>query len=95
MPTLVTCARALAAALVLAPLALAAHEDDPKLWSLRPPYHGRPVRTSVQPGQPMASGGTPRAMLSNGVSLLSQLPLTQFGASTGNDCWGYVTPGGR
>jgi len=83
------------ASLALASLASAAHEDDPKLWSLRPPHHGRPVRTSVQQGQPMASGGTPRALQSSGVMLLSQLPLTQFGANSGNDCWGYVTPLGR
>ncbi len=83
------------ASLLLASAAVALHEDDPKLWSLRPPYHGRPVRTRVQPGQPMASGGTPRAMASNGISLLSQLPLTTFGANSGNDCWGYTTPSGR
>ncbi len=87
--------RVLVGALLLAPHVLAAHEDDPKLWSLRPPHHGRPVRTSVQPGQPMASGGTPRAMLSNGVTLLSQIPLTTFGANSGNSCWGYTSPSGR
>ena len=30
-----------------------------------------------------------------GVSVLSQIPLSTFGSSSGNDCWGYVSPSGR
>ncbi len=32
---------------------------------------------------------------SHNVSLYRNLPLSTFGASSGNDCWGYVSPSGR
>ena len=32
---------------------------------------------------------------SQGVVLKSRVSLTDFGASAGNDCWGYVSPSGR
>lgn len=32
---------------------------------------------------------------SNNVTLKSQISLTTFGAQSGNDCWGYVSPSGR
>ncbi len=34
---------------------------------------------------------------SSGVTLLSQIPLNQFGGTqpSGNDCWGYTSPSGR
>ncbi|MCY3001011.1 MAG: choice-of-anchor B family protein, partial [Planctomycetota bacterium] len=79
---------------LLAATALA-HEDDPKLWALRPPHQAKPVFTTVPAGMPMASSGTPRAMSSNGISLLSNLPLSAFGATSGADCWGYTSPSGR
>lgn len=72
-----------------------AHEDDPKLWALRPPHQAKPVFTTVPAGMPMASSGTPRAMSANGIALLANLPLSTFGASSGNDCWGYTSPSGR
>lgn len=30
-----------------------------------------------------------------GANLLKQMPLSVFGSSSGNDCWGYVSPSGR
>ena len=32
---------------------------------------------------------------SQNVSLYNQIDLSTFGASSGNDCWGYVSPSGR
>ena len=35
------------------------------------------------------------AFQSNGVTLLANLPLSDFGATSGNDCWGYTSGSGR
>ncbi|MFM9872332.1 MAG: choice-of-anchor B family protein [Fimbriimonadaceae bacterium] len=35
------------------------------------------------------------AQVSQGVTLKSHIGLATFGASSGNDCWGYVSPSGR
>jgi choice-of-anchor B domain-containing protein len=90
-------AGAVGAAALLATFGLAAaHEDDPKVFDRLPAHHGRAVRTSVATGMAMAAGGTPRAFDSSGVTLLSHLPLSNFGnPSSGNDCWGYTSAGGR
>jgi len=76
--------------------ALSAHEDDPKLWSRLPAEHGRPIRTHVPAGVSMGVGGNLQAFTSTGFQLLSQFPLSSFGAAiSGNDCWGYTSPTGR
>lgn len=45
-------------------------------------------------GDPVARGG---GFDSQGVDLLAQIPLNQFGGfqESGNDCWGYTSPSGR
>ncbi len=70
---------------------LEAHDDDPKLLDRQPPYIGEPYRSGGPNPTPLSVG-----FPSNGVELLSWLPLNQFGSpSTGNDCWGYTSPSGR
>ena len=87
----------LAPALVsLAPAALAAHDDDPKILDRVAPYPG--------PGWKAASmsqaGGTNQPAIgfdSNNVTLLSWISVADFGAQydDANDCWGYTSPSGR
>jgi choice-of-anchor B domain-containing protein len=43
----------------------------------------------------MAGFGCAMAQVSDGVALKSHIGLATFGASSGNDCWGYVSPSGR
>lgn len=91
LPTLV-------ALLALPALALA-HEDDPKVLDRQAPYRGSGYRNALvaNPGgnQLPVGGGT--SFASEGVTLLAWLPLGDFGAdlTSGNDCWGYVSPSGR
>jgi choice-of-anchor B domain-containing protein len=56
-----------------------------------------PILQSSPPGQ-FNKGGSGDSMMpysSVNVSLLSEMDLTTFGASNGNDIWGYVSPSGR
>src|SRR5688572_9093789 len=83
--------------LFLAASAVALHEDDPKLRSRRPALLGPSVRTTVAPGQPMATGGPQYGFPSSGVQLLSWVNLAAFGVpSNGNAnvVWHYVSPSG-
>lgn len=67
-----------------------AHEDDPKLLDQVPPT----VADAYRRAQP---AGPPPQFPSNGVTLMSWLPLGALdpAAGTGNDCWGYTSPSGR
>jgi choice-of-anchor B domain-containing protein len=84
-------------ALVLAAGASAiAHPDDPKLLDRQPPYVGQGyLRDAAGPR------GGPPDFPASGVELLSWLTLTDIGnfagipLTSGNDCWGYTSPGGR
>ena len=71
---------------------LVAHEDDPKALDQLPPYEG-PIWRVGEGG--LADGAS--QFESSNVTLLSWFPLNTFGtnASSGNDCWGYVSPSGR
>ncbi|MFM9098528.1 MAG: hypothetical protein ACKOQW_09585, partial [Phycisphaerales bacterium] len=66
-----------------------AHVDDPKARDLLPPVNGPIFRAG--------EGSPAEAFDSNGILLKSWIPLNNFtGAPTsGNDCWGYVSPSGR
>lgn len=67
-----------------------AHQDDPKVLDRQPPYPG--------PGWKASSGlPAPRGFPASGVQLRSWLTLGDLspGATSGNDCWGYVSPSGR
>src|SRR5262245_39253542 len=67
-----------------------AHVDDPKARDLLPPVYAQPYRA--------AEGGVAQETFqSSGLLLKSWLPLNAFnGAPTsGNDCWGYHSPGHR
>lgn len=78
----------LAVALLLCPVVLS-HSDDPKILDRQPRYEG--------PGWRMSDGlrGSP-SFDSSGITLLSWISLPDFGSfSSGNDCWGYVSPSGR
>jgi len=71
-------------------LAVFAHQDDPKIFDALPPVFAPAYRA--------AEGGLAGApqFEAEGVILMSWLPLNEFGnASSGNDCWGYVSPSGR
>jgi len=65
--------------------------DDPNFWADRkPPYVG--------PGWRAGDGGAPPiAFPSDGIQLMSWLPLGDFGPQivSGDDCWGYTSPSGR
>ena len=83
------------------------HDDDPKRFDRVPPYQGAAWRSSVALAEftggaesSFAGGGLSSPSIhfpSDGVRLLSWLPLGEFGANgavSGNDCWGYVSPSG-
>jgi len=66
------------------------HADDPKVNNRMDPVFAPAYRS----GEPTANLGT--TFESNGITLLAWLPIPEFGDfSTGNDCWGYVSPTGR
>jgi choice-of-anchor B domain-containing protein len=74
-----------------------AHEGDPKVLDLRPPYQGPGFRsgrpTVLREGQ--AAIAAPE-FAASGVELLSWLPLGELaGGSSGNSCYGYTSPSGR
>ncbi|MFT7671384.1 MAG: choice-of-anchor B domain-containing protein, partial [Planctomycetota bacterium] len=90
-------------ALVSASSAFAVHDDDPKILDREAPYVG-PAYRRAQLGAPGGLSGVPTGSQalagggfdSNGVSLLSWLPLGEFGSpQSGADCWGYTSPSGR
>lgn len=82
------------AALLVLSSAAFAHEDDPKAKSWEPPFIGPIWRLADQGG---ADGGVAESFAADGVQLLGWFPVTTFDASnsSGNDCWGYVSPSGR
>ena len=67
-----------------------AHEDDPKIRDRQPPYRGPGYRAALAKA---ANNDFPKS----DVTLLSWLPFDEIGAgiSSGNDCWGYVSPTAR
>ena len=75
----------------------AAHEDDQKILDRVPAYSGKGMRS----GAPGVPGATLPAFSGNsfpasGISLLSWLPLGEFGSpKNANSCWGYTSPSGR
>ncbi|MBG79703.1 MAG: hypothetical protein CMJ39_03200 [Phycisphaerae bacterium] len=80
-----------AVAIAIAASALG-HVDDPKMLDREPPVRADAFRSDLH------AVGTPRSggFESEGVTLNSWLPLSELGGySTGNDCWGYVSPSGR
>ncbi len=79
-----------AAALVLPAVTAVAHEDDGKVRDRQ-----RPVRGTVwREGEGAVAGG---GFASQGIALKSWHPLNTIssGATSGNDCWGYVSSSGR
>tara|TARA_R110002073_G_scaffold294373_1_gene460110 strand:+ start:4403 stop:6928 length:2526 start_codon:yes stop_codon:yes gene_type:complete len=72
---------------------LLAHEDDLKVLHRLPPNNGPGYRNAA----PLPSGSVGNLGFdANNMQLLSWVPLNQIdNASTGNDCWGYVSPSGR
>lgn len=85
-------------AAVLCTGAVALHDDDPKILHRQRPFAG-PIWRNL--GTTNNSGGVPGTSSnpfvgSSNVTLQAQVPLNQIdGASSGNDCWGYVSPSGR
>ncbi|MEM7308451.1 MAG: choice-of-anchor B family protein [Planctomycetota bacterium] len=78
------------------PPATAAHEDDPKILHRKPPVQSVGYRTGTWGrggGIELSASGTFQAQ---NVTLLSWLPLGDFGSpQSGNDCWGYTSGSGR
>jgi len=78
-----------------------AHVDDPKARDWEPPFVGPPWRLADQQagtsGSSEDSNGVAGEFASSGVDLLSWFPATSFPGdnTSGNDCWGYVSPSGR
>ena len=69
-----------------------AHDGDPKAGYSEPPVYGTIWREG--------DGGIAEQFASNGVQLKSWFPLNTLSpagalATSGNDCWGYVSPSGR
>lgn len=83
---------ALVAALLIASHAVG-HADDPKAKHWEPPFVGPAWRLAIEG----AEGGVAESFASQGVQLLSWFPVTAIhpAATSGNDCWGYVSPSGR
>lgn len=72
-----------------------AHDDDVRKLLDRLPAVPGPIWSLAQQPEGARSSGP---FASSNVTLLSQVPLNNFpGVNTGsgNDCWGYVSPGGR
>ncbi len=69
--------------------AVLAHSDDAKVRDRQPPYRGPGYRAILRDALP--------SFPSSGVTLMSWLPLQEFGTqhTSGNSCWGYVSPSGR
>ena len=68
-----------------------AHDDDPKILDRRPPTPGKGWRLGDTGNDDRIAGFN-----SNGVQLLSWMPMSELDGSSGaNDCWGYTSPSGR
>ena len=80
---------------------LLAHDDDPKRIGRVAPVQGPIWRNNAVANlQGSAGGGGTQNSLgfaSQDVQLMAWIPLNNFGtgASTGADCWGYISPAGR
>ena len=87
--------RPLALALALATFVAlpAAGHDDGKIRDRQKPVYGRAYRADVD-GTGGVAGGN---FLASGIRLQSWLPLNTLasGSTSGNSCWGYVSPAGR
>jgi len=86
-------ASALMSVAAIATIAVA-HQDDPKLRDRRPPVQADAFRADIHGVgiSDVARGG----FTSDGVTLQTWLSLSELGGySTGNDCWGYVSPSER
>lgn len=86
------------AALTLAGV-LTAHEDDPKGSEKVPPFYGPIWRQADQSGK-SDSGVAGQTFAASGVTLKAWFPVNTFDGqgelnTSGNDCWGYVSPSGR
>lgn len=84
---------------VVAAIALS-HEDDPKWQGREAPVQGPIWRADGVSGDGGVAGGSTGGGAEfdrSGAALLSWFPLNTLSASatSGNDCWGYVTPQGR
>jgi len=76
-----------------------AHDDDyRKLLSKLPPVYGPIWTKSIDP-QKLNDQQNPNGPFdSSNMTLLAQIPLNNFpgvNTTSGNDCWGYVSPTGR
>jgi len=89
------------AALAVAALALVgvssiaiAHEDDGKVRDRQKAVRARAWREAVEGAQ---GGVADENFSSNAMTLKAWFPLNTIdaGATSGNDCWGYVSPSGR
>lgn len=68
-----------------------AHLDDPKEQDRVPRFEGPAYRAHGTEAQ--RSAADVRGFPSQNLTLLSWLPLAEFGSpSTGSDCWGYTSP---
>ncbi|MBX3355119.1 MAG: choice-of-anchor B family protein [Phycisphaeraceae bacterium] len=89
--------RSIAASLSAAMLAagVLGHADDPKAKHWEPPVVAPAWRLGIEGAS--SEGGVAESFTSDGVQLLSWFPVTTFGTqnTSGNDCWGYVSPSGR
>jgi len=86
------CALVASATLLSTAERAAAHEDDGKVRDRQKAVRGSVWRAGVD-----GEGGAAAGFLSSGVNLKSWHPLNTIdaGATSGNDCWGYVSPSGR
>lgn len=89
------------AAITVASAGLAANADEDwrKLQDFKGPKYGAPFRLGA-PLDPFVRGDSPgqrETFDASGVQLGSWIPLNGFpgGNTSGNDCWGYVSPSGR
>src|SRR5688500_6686928 len=75
------------------------HDDDLKLLDHQPPVVARGHSLASLPGGTggwLGGGGSNTVYDSQGVTLLSWIPLAQLGGATNSsDCWGYTSPSGR
>lgn len=71
-----------------------AHDEDwRKLADRQEPYVGEIYRAGRGGESPLAASAGARN--ASNLTLLSQVPTSQFGGGDGSDCWGYVSPSGR
>jgi choice-of-anchor B domain-containing protein len=88
-------AKAAVALALLLPLARS-HEDDPKVLDKKPPVQSPAYRSAAWGRGDKVALGVGETFAAHNATLLSWLPLGEFGAlSNGNDCWGYTSPSGR